>query len=262
MRDELMRPQKCIMDLYAYPLLLLALAALFTREVIAPASRNRCDRRWLIMSTALGAFTVVIAIGIGLVFREAIIRRALWPLPAGTPDVLVGTLSFFITSFIFYWWHRATHRFDGLWRSVHQLHHSATRIESLTAFYAHPLDTAAATLLGCFASYVILGASSMAAAWALLLTGLFDLYLHADLHTPYWVGYIVQRPEMHRVHHAYGHHAQNYGLPVWDMLFGTWHNPREWVARCGFDDDKSAQIYAMLIGQDVHKAGAPTPHTP
>src|SRR5256885_16740963 len=27
---------------------------IFTREVIAPASRNHCDRRWLLLSTLLG----------------------------------------------------------------------------------------------------------------------------------------------------------------------------------------------------------------
>jgi sterol desaturase/sphingolipid hydroxylase (fatty acid hydroxylase superfamily) len=58
---------------------------------------------------------------------------------------------------------------------------------------------------------------------------------------------------MHRVHHAYGHHAQNYGLPVWDMLFGTWHNPTVQVERCGFDDEKSDNICAMLRGVDVHR---------
>lgn len=241
------------MDFYVYPVLLIVLAAIFTREVIAPASRNTCDRRWLLLSTALAVVTVVLTISMGFVFRDVIHARAVCTLPDSWGTIEVGSLSFFVTSFIFYWWHRATHRFDGLWRTVHQLHHSATRIESLTAFYAHPLDTVAATLIGCFSSYVILGASSMAAAWALLLTGLFDLYLHADLHTPRWVGYIIQRPEMHRVHHAYGHHAQNYGLPIWDMLFGTWHNPVTWVERCGFDAEKSDRIYAMLLGQDVHK---------
>ena len=93
----------------------------------------------------------------------------------------------------------------------------------------------------------------MAAAWSLLLTGLFDMFLHGDMRTPHWVGWLIQRPEMHRVHHAHGHHAQNYGLPIWDALFGTYLNPRGWVDRCGFDDDKSARIQDMLLGRDVHR---------
>jgi sterol desaturase/sphingolipid hydroxylase (fatty acid hydroxylase superfamily) len=243
------------MDLFAYPVLLLVFAALFTREVIAPASKNECDRRWLIMATALGVMTVVCTVGVGVVFGAGIARRALLPLPVDWPAPLVGLLSFFTTSFIFYWWHRATHASDFLWRHVHQLHHSPARIEALTAFYAHPLDTVAATVIGCFSSYVVYGASGAAAAWALLFIGVFDLYLHADRHSPRWLGWFIQRPEMHRVHHRHGHHAQNYGLPVWDLLFGTWANPAptETVTRCGFDDDKSRQVHAMLRGRDVHQ---------
>lgn len=239
------------MELVVYPVLLLVFAALFTREVIAPASQNRCDRRWLFLATGLALATVGFTLGIGYFFQAAIRSRALIELPSHLPDAAVGLLSFFVTSFIFYWWHRAIHRFDFLWRHVHQLHHSPQRIESLTAFYAHPLDSAAAALIGCFSSYIIFGASGIAAAWALFYTGVFDLFLHSDTASPRWLGYLVTRPEMHRVHHAYQHHAQNYGLPIWDLLFGTWCNPGERVQRCGFDADKAAQIHAMLRGKDV-----------
>lgn len=242
-----------IIDLWVYATLLLAFVALFTREVIAPASRNHCDRRWLIMSASIGVITVVVTLLLGWVFAHGIRAHALWPVPPDWPAAAVGGLSFLLTSFIFYWWHRLIHASDWLWRWTHQLHHSALRIESLTAFYAHPLDTAAAVLIGCLSSYVVLGASPMAAAWALLWTGLFELFLHADMRTPRWLGWFIQRPEMHRIHHAHGHHAQNYGLPIWDALFGTLHNPRDWPQRCGFDEERSAQVHDMLMGRDVHR---------
>lgn len=245
-----------MLDLYAYCALLFAFVALFTREVIAPASRNVCDRRWLVLSASIGIVTVLIALMLGWFFAYAIRTHALLPVPDAWPAWLVGLLSFLLTSFIFYWWHRLIHASDWLWRWTHQLHHSARRIESLTAFYAHPLDTTAAVLIGCLSSYVVLGASPMAAAWALLFTGLFELFLHADMRTPRWLGWFIQRPEMHRVHHAYGHHAQNYGLPIWDALFGTLNNPQGWPESCGFDEDKSAQIHAMLTGRDVHRHAA------
>lgn len=50
-----------------------------------------------------------------------------------------------------------------------------------------------------FSSYLVLGASPVAAAIALMMTGIFDLFVHSDISTPRWVGYIVQRPEMHTV---------------------------------------------------------------
>ena len=247
------------MEFYVYPLIALLFVGIFTREVIAPASRNHCDRRWLILASSLGAITVMVTLLVGYMMAGTIRAHALFPTQGKLPDGAVGLLSFLLTSFVFYWWHRATHHFDGLWRVFHQLHHSARRVEALTAFYAHPLDTAAAVLISAFSSYAVLGASPLAAAVALLITGTFDLFLHSDLRTPQWLGYVIQRPEMHTVHHAYEHHAQNYGLPVWDGLFGTWCNPAERMTELGFDADKSERLSDMLLCRDVHKtAGTET----
>jgi sterol desaturase/sphingolipid hydroxylase (fatty acid hydroxylase superfamily) len=59
---------------------------------------------------------------------------------------------------------------------------------------------------------------------------------------------------MHRIHHQYDRHKNNYGDIVWwDMLFGTYENPKEWKYSCGFDDEKEQQLVNMLIYQDVHK---------
>jgi sterol desaturase/sphingolipid hydroxylase (fatty acid hydroxylase superfamily) len=241
------------MELYAYPILALLFVGLFTREVIGPASRNRCDRRWLLLSTGLGAATVLTTLAMGYAFDDVVRRHALFHLGDHVPDVAVGAASFLLTSFVFYWWHRATHRFDLLWRIFHQLHHSARRVEALTAFYAHPLDSAAAVLISAFSSYLVLGASPLAAAFALFFTGAFDLLLHSDVRTPRWLGYLLTRPEQHTVHHQHEHHAQNYGLPIWDLLFGTWANPAERVTKLGFDDDKAERIADMLMCRDVHK---------
>jgi sterol desaturase/sphingolipid hydroxylase (fatty acid hydroxylase superfamily) len=48
-------------------------------------------------------------------------------------------------------------------------------------------------------------------------------------------------------------HSYNYSdLPLWDMLFGTFRNPRRWKARCGFGADEH-RLLAMLCGIDVTK---------
>ena len=60
---------------------------------------------------------------------------------------------------------------------------------------------------------------------------------------------------MHRIHHQYNRHKNNYGDIVWwDMLFGTYENPKQWIHSCGFDDDKEQQLLTMLQYKDVHKA--------
>lgn len=67
-----------------------------------------------------------------------------------------------------------------------------------------------------------------------------------------WVGYLIQRPEAHSVHHARGLHAYNYGnVPVWDLLFGTFRNPSGFNAEQGFWDGASARVGSMLMGRDV-----------
>ena len=116
-----------MLEYLVYPLIALMFVAVFTREVIAPASRNLCDRRWLFYSSALGALTLGCTLALGYVLESRIRQHALFDVGARWNPLLVGLLSFFITSFVFYWWHRATHASDLLWRVFHQLHHSARR---------------------------------------------------------------------------------------------------------------------------------------
>ena len=42
-------------------------------------------------------------------------------------------------------------------------------------------------------------------------------------------------------------------LVWWDMLFGTWVNPRENILRCGFDPDREARWPSMLAFHDVNR---------
>ena len=61
----------------------------------------------------------------------------------------------------------------------------------------------------------------------------------------------------HCVHHQEGLHHYNYAdLPVWDMLFGTFHNPRDWHERCGFGE-KGHELLEMLRGHDVNALQEP-----
>jgi sterol desaturase/sphingolipid hydroxylase (fatty acid hydroxylase superfamily) len=83
---------------------------------------------------------------------------------------------------------------------------------------------------------------------------LAELFYHWNVKTPHWLGYIFQRPESHCVHHQEGVHSFNYAdLPLWDMLFGTFRNPRTWEARCGFGAENEHRLLEMLFGVDVNK---------
>jgi sterol desaturase/sphingolipid hydroxylase (fatty acid hydroxylase superfamily) len=162
---------------------------------------------------------------------------------------LVG---YVVITFVYYWWHRWRHEVPLLWRWLHQIHHSPTRIEVITSFYKHPLEILANSWLSTLILYVVVGVGPEACALAVLITGLAELFYHWNVRTPYWLGFLVQRPESHCVHHERGLHAYNYAdLPLWDLLFGTLRNPRRWDARCGFGEEEEQRLGAMLAGRDV-----------
>ncbi len=100
----------------------------------------------------------------------------------------------------------------------------------------------------------MLGLDPSAGAVYTACTALGEFFYHTSIRTPRWVGWLFQRPEMHRIHHEYGKHRNNYGdLPLWDWLFGTYENPARWDGRCGFDDEKEQRLGEMLAFVDVHR---------
>ena len=165
-----------------------------------------------------------------------------------------AAVGYLAITFVYYWWHRWRHEYDFLWRWFHQVHHSPQRIEVITSFYKHPFEIVTNSVLSSVIVYWIVGLGPEAAAGAILLSGLAELFYHWNVPTPYWLGFVFQRPESHCVHHQAGLHSYNYAdLPLWDMLFGTFRNPRKWDARCGFEPDRELQLGRMLAGIDVNK---------
>lgn len=234
-----------------YLLIFFLFVILFTREVIAPASGAQCDKRWRILAGGINALSIIVAIGSGLVFHMSMNDVSLFHISRHLPSIGQSAVVFLSASFVAYWWHRLMHKSDFIWRTVHQLHHSPSRIEALTAFYIHPLDSLIASVLNALVGYLVLGADIPAVALSLLYVGVFNLVAHTDAKTPWLLGLVLQRPEMHRLHHERSQHRSNYGLPVWDMLFGTWRNPRSGSVVCGFSPDNEYRIKDMLLMRNV-----------
>lgn len=165
-----------------------------------------------------------------------------------------GFFAYFLATFAFYWWHRGRHESDFLWRHFHQIHHSPQRLEVITSFYKHPAEMIVNSILGSLIIYTLLGLSLQAGALYTLFTALGEFFYHTNIQTPQWVGYIFQRPEMHRIHHQYNRHKNNYGdFIIWDLIFGTYQNPKTWSDRCGFDEVRELRMRDMLRFKDVHK---------
>jgi sterol desaturase/sphingolipid hydroxylase (fatty acid hydroxylase superfamily) len=161
-----------------------------------------------------------------------------------------------LTTFLTYWTHRIQHRFDALWRLGHQLHHAAARVDIASAMMFHPIDLmvqVGATTLAAS----LLGVSLPAAALAGLANFAIALFQHWNVRTPQWLGFVVQRPEAHCLHHERDVHARNFAdLPVWDMLFGTFANPKTADVAVGFEPQRSRRILAMIFCIDVNRGQA------
>ena len=187
----------------------------------------------------------------GNVWDGWLLRHRPWS--ADGLGVLGGAaLGYLVITFVFYWWHRWRHEVPWLWRWLHQVHHSPQRIEVITSFYKHPFEIVANSVISSGILYWGVGVGPAAATLAVLATGLAELFYHWNVSTPYWLGFLIQRPESHCVHHQEGLHAYNYAdLPLWDALFGSLRNPRAWDDRCGFGE-REHRLGAMLLGRDVN----------
>jgi sterol desaturase/sphingolipid hydroxylase (fatty acid hydroxylase superfamily) len=155
-----------------------------------------------------------------------------------------------------YVWHRAMHRSDFLWKIFHQMHHSAERLDTYGAFFFSPMDMIGWTVLSSICLTLIVGLAPEAIVITLLVTNFLSIFQHANIHTPRWLGYIVQRPESHTEHHAKNIHAGNYSdLPLFDILFGTFKNPKTYSHDTGFYPGASKRVREMLLFRDVSKPG-------
>ncbi|HYG18544.1 MAG TPA: sterol desaturase family protein [Ohtaekwangia sp.] len=170
-----------------------------------------------------------------------------------------GLFAVLLYEFGVFLWHYCMHRSDFLWKAFHQMHHSAERLDTYGAFYFSPLDMIGWTVLGSICFSLVAGLAPQAITVMLLVTNFFSIFQHANVRTPRWLGYIVQRPESHTLHHGKGIHRYNYSdLPLFDMIFGTFRNPEEFEQPTGFYDGASNRIWDMLRAKDVSK---PTPET-
>jgi sterol desaturase/sphingolipid hydroxylase (fatty acid hydroxylase superfamily) len=150
-----------------------------------------------------------------------------------------------------YGYHRLIHSSDTLFRGLHQLHHSSERLDVSSAFWFSPLDMLGWTLVSTL-SLAFIGVTPEAIVVFVLAGGFLSTFQHANLRTPRWLGYFIQRPESHSYHHGRGVHRNNYAdIPVLDMLFGTFNNPKGFAPETGFHDGASARVLEMLSFRDV-----------
>jgi len=158
-----------------------------------------------------------------------------------------------VLSFFSYAWHRSAHAAGFLWRGFHQLHHSPQRVDISGSAIFHPLEMAVQVLVQLFVTVIVLGLDPLAAALVGYIAAFYGMFQHWNVRTPRWLGYVIQRPESHSVHHRKGYHYYNYSdFPLWDILFGTFRNPTNYIGECGFEAPADRRMGAMLAFADVN----------
>ena len=225
-------------------------AVLMAWESVRPAQALPRVRGWRLRGLLSFGVFFYLSSYLPLLWDETLVSYRLFDLTSlGT---LGGTVvALMVYELGVYLWHRALHS-DVLWRPFHQMHHSAERMDTFGAFYFSPLDMVGWTFLGSLALSLIVGVTPQAVTATVLITTLLGIFQHTNVRTPRWLGYIVQRPESHSVHHERGKHRSNYSdFPIYDMLFGTFENPESYVEETGFYDGASARVLDMLVMKDV-----------
>ncbi len=229
-------------------------AAMMLWEAIAPARKLPKISGWI--PRALGSFAVYFYLSsyLPLLWDGYLSQYQLLDLShlSAVTGAMVGLL---VYNALLYGWHRLMHESDTLWRVFHQMHHSAERIDTFGAFYFSPIDMFGFTLLGSLALTLSVGLSPAAVTLFLFAAMFFGIFQHANVNTPQWLGYFIQRPESHTIHHGRGLHRYNYAdLPIFDILFGTFRNPEGYEMEAGFYDGASARIADMLLLRDIAEA--------
>lgn len=135
----------------------------------------------------------------------------------------------FLFDLIFYWYHRAEHRFNFFW-AVHELHHSDTELNASTSMRTYWLERPLQALLITLPIQYIIGIDERGVIILpfVMITWLFFAHANWRLRLGFLTP-IICGPQVHRIHHSIlpQHQDKNMAqfFPVIDIIFGTYYKP-------------------------------------
>lgn len=145
--------------------------------------------------------------------------------PHRWPGLVQVFVLFFASEFVWYWIHRAEHRFTAVWRaSGHGAHHSFKKLGALNSGLNHPFELLLIVLPALLIELVFGVGSATAGAALLLSTQAAVAHANLDLNSA-GIGWLFTTNRHHIHHHSavLEESNTNYGCSaiVWDRLFGT-----------------------------------------
>jgi sterol desaturase/sphingolipid hydroxylase (fatty acid hydroxylase superfamily) len=159
------------------------------------------------------------ALGVGYVWIYAHARVA----DLGRRPLLAWSVAFLGVDFIYYWWHRASHRVNLLWAG-HVVHHQSEEFNLAVALRQSILTPF--THLPFSLTLAVVGVPPAITGTCGAVSTLYQFFIHTRT-----IGRlgpleaVLNTPSHHRVHHGRDpeYLDRNYGamLIIWDRLFGT-----------------------------------------
>ena len=147
------------------------------------------------------------------------------------PMWLVWVMTFIMIDFVYYWYHRCSHRVRFLW-AVHMNHHSSEEMNftvSLRQAWFGPISK-----VPFFIALPLIGFDPIITAVAGVASTLWGVFGHTQwINRLGYLEYVFITPSSHRVHHGSNecYIDKNYGnlLIIWDRMFGTFAEEKEQV---------------------------------
>jgi sterol desaturase/sphingolipid hydroxylase (fatty acid hydroxylase superfamily) len=169
---------------------------------------------------------------------------------AAQPLWAQGLEIFVIGDFLGYWQHRLFHG-RHLW-PFHAVHHSSTELDWLSSVRLHPVNDVIGRLIVAVPLVVAGFNTTVVALYAPFLT-VYAIMLHANVGWDYGpLKYVFASPAFHRWHHTSATEGRDTnfsgGLPLWDLMFGTFHMPKDQKPLVfGVDDPIPADFIGQMI---------------
>lgn len=227
---------------------LLVLAAIFVPlERVFPARVQRVLRPQLVLDGCFFLGQYLVTTTLILAVLRLLTPLQTHALSAASPVVQV-VVAVVCGDFVVYWFHRACHRFELLWR-FHAVHHTSEHLDWVAAHREHPFDgIATATLMNLPA--IVLGVRPELLAGIAIFRACWAIFVHSNTRLPLGpLKYLLGAPELHHWHHS-RHARENFAnlAPYWDVVFGTHHCPEgEERYALGIDDWYPRNYVALLF---------------
>jgi sterol desaturase/sphingolipid hydroxylase (fatty acid hydroxylase superfamily) len=211
-------------------LLIFALYALFALwEGLMPAQDGQglAGRlRNVVLTTLL---VVVGGIVVAVLYVYAPVRTEETPDRSVGGSLLMLAAYVFVADFLFYWYHRAQHRFAWLW-PIHELHHSDAELNGTTSLRTYWLDKPVQAMVISVPAARLIGLDHLALVILPVALTAWLVFAHANVRLRLgWLSPVICGPQVHRIHHSIEpqHRDRNFAqfFPVIDVIFGTYYAP-------------------------------------